>query len=159
MAVPLRQKASDEPDRNRNPHGTLRWDAHWGSGTISAAEARAAVRRFLDRVRAVDRVTIPDRVAQDAQLVVSELITNVIRHAPGACGMGLEVRPGSGLVQISVWDSSSRPPRPRPPDGRRVGGHGLEIVGALSHLLTVTDRDPGKQVTAQLLLPGAPLEG
>ncbi|MFI2645805.1 ATP-binding protein [Streptomyces sp. NPDC018610] len=131
----------------------LRWQAHWDSGAISAAEARAAVGSFLDRVRATGRITVPDRVAQDAQLVVSELITNVVQHAPGACGMGLEAWPESGLVQISVWDTSPRPPLPRPHDGRRVGGHGLEIVGAVSHAVTVTEREPGKQVTAQLLLP------
>ncbi|EFF88447.1 MULTISPECIES: ATP-binding protein [unclassified Streptomyces] len=152
MAVPLRQKASDGPDRNRNTGVALRWHAHWDSGAISAAEARAAVGSFLDRVCATGGITVPRRVAQDAQLVVSELITNVIRHAPGACGLRLEVWPDSGLVQISVWDTSPRPPRPRPHDGRRVGGHGLEIVKAVSHSLTVTDRALGKQVTAQLLM-------
>ncbi|QKW30720.1 ATP-binding protein [Streptomyces seoulensis] len=156
MAVPLRQKASDEPERNRNTGVALRWHAHWNSGAISAAEARAAVGSFLDRARATGHIIVPPRVAQDAQLVVSELITNVIRHAPGACGMGLEVWPDAGLVQISVWDTSPRPPRPRPPDGRRVGGHGLEIVRAVSHALTVTDRARGKQITAQLLLSPAP---
>nr|WP_272910404.1 ATP-binding protein [Streptomyces mexicanus] len=109
----------------------------------------------MDRVRATGRVRVPDRLAQDAQLVVSELITNVVRHAPGVCGLDLEVQPDNGQVLISVWDTSPVPPTRRPPDGRRVGGHGLEIVGALSQAVTVTERDQGKQVTARLLLPTA----
>ncbi|MET9149412.1 ATP-binding protein [Streptomyces sp. NPDC004042] len=153
MAIPLRQKASDEPDRYGSTPAALRWDVRWDSGAISAAEARAAVGGFLDHVRVTGRTTVPDRVAQDAQLLVSELITNAVRHAPGPCGLCLEAEPDSGLVRISVWDTSPRPPRPRPPDGRRVGGHGLEIVEALSHSLTVTDRESGKEITAQLLLP------
>ncbi|MBC2869657.1 ATP-binding protein [Streptomyces mexicanus] len=155
MAVPLRQKASDGPDRNGDTRAALRWDTRWHSGAISAADARAAVGRFLDRVRATGRVRVPDRLAQDAQLVVSELITNVVRHAPGVCGLDLEVQPDNGQVLISVWDTSPVPPTRRPPDGRRVGGHGLEIVGALSQAVTVTERDQGKQVTARLLLPTA----
>ncbi|MFH8217887.1 ATP-binding protein [Streptomyces sp. NPDC018057] len=158
MAIPLRQKASDEPDRYGSTPTALRWDVRWDSGAISAAEARAAVGRFLDRVRVTGRTPVPDRVAQDAQLVVSELITNAVRHAPGPCGLCLEAEPDTGLVRISVWDTSPQPPRPRPPDGRRVGGHGLEIVGALSRSLTVTDRGTGKEITAQLLLP-APSSG
>ncbi|EYT82375.1 MULTISPECIES: ATP-binding protein [unclassified Streptomyces] len=153
MAIPLRQKASDEPDRYGSTPTALRWDVRWDRGAISAAEARAAVGRFLDRVRVTGRTPVPDRVAQDAQLVVSELITNAVRHAPGPCGLCLEAEPDRGLVRISVWDTSPQPPRPRPPDGRRVGGHGLEIVEALSHSLTVTDRETGKEITAQLLLP------
>ncbi|MEW2292900.1 ATP-binding protein [Streptomyces sp. NPDC006743] len=159
MAIPLRQKASDEPDRDRNTPAVLHWDARWDSGTITAAEARAAVGRFLDRVRVTGRAHVPDRVAQDAQLVVSELITNAVRHAPGPCGLRLEAQPESGVVRISVWDTSPLPPRPRPRDGRRVGGHGLEIVGALSGSLTVTDRDTGKEITAQLRLPTRPAAG
>ncbi|MER6978301.1 ATP-binding protein, partial [Streptomyces carpinensis] len=71
-------------------------------------------------------------------------------------GLRLEAQPDSGLVLIGVWDTSPLPPRPRPYDGRRVGGHGLEIVRALSHALTVTDRGRGKEVTAQLQLSTEP---
>ncbi|MEU6478605.1 ATP-binding protein [Streptomyces sp. NPDC047017] len=156
MAIPLRQKASDEPDRNGDTPVALRWNAHWDSGEITAAEARAAVGRFLERVRVTGPAPVPDRVVQDAQLVVSELITNVVRHAPGPCGLSLEAEPEGGIVRISVWDTSPLPPRPRAPDAGRVGGHGLEIVQALSDTVTVTDREGGKQITARLVLPAAP---
>jgi anti-sigma regulatory factor (Ser/Thr protein kinase) len=133
MAIPLRQQASDGPDRDRRV--ALRWNATWDSGTVTAAEARAAVGDFLARVRASTRVPVPDHVAQDAHLVVSELVANVVRHAPGPCGLGLELPAAGDRLRISVWDTSPAPPRPRPPDGRRVGGHGLEIVQANQFVL------------------------
>ncbi|MGW1590256.1 ATP-binding protein [Streptomyces sp. NPDC002386] len=153
MAIPLRQKASDEPERNGD--ASLRWNNTWDSGAISAAQARAAAERFLDRVRATGRIPVPDRVVQDAQLVVSELITNVVRHTSGPCGLGLEVSPDGDRLSISVWDSSHRMPEVRSHDGQRIGGHGLEIVKAISHTLSVTARDEGKHVDVSLLLPGA----
>ncbi|MEU6405854.1 ATP-binding protein [Streptomyces sp. NPDC046985] len=155
MAVPLRQKASDEPERNRNARGELRWNAAWHSGAISAAETRAAVAAFLVRVRETGGALVSDRVIQDAQLVVSELITNVVRHAPGACGLSVEVRPDQGRLLIGVWDASPLPPRPRPRDAHRIGGHGLEIVGALSDVMTVTNRHPGKEISVRMSLLAA----
>ncbi|MER6033874.1 ATP-binding protein [Streptomyces sp. NPDC101171] len=153
MAIPLRQKASDEPERNGD--ASLRWNTTWDSGALSAAQARAAAERFLDRVRATDRIPVPDRVVQDTQLVVSELITNVVRHTSGPCGLGLEVSPDGDRLRISVWDSSRRMPEVLSPDGERIGGHGLEIVKAISHTLSVTAHDEGKQVDVSLLLPGS----
>ena len=153
MSVPLRCPGPDGWDRHGRTPAALRWDARWHSGGISAAEARAAVGRFLERVRATGRVAVPERLAQDAQLVVGELITNVVQHAPGLCGLGVEVRPDSGQVEISVWDTSPVPPTRRPPDGRRVGGHGMEIVGAVCRAVTVTALpSSGKRVTACLAL-------
>jgi hypothetical protein len=62
------------------------------------------------------------------QLVVSELVTNARKYAPGPCLPDLEIVEGG--VQISVWDSTGteceglRPcsrgassSRPRTPDG------------------------------------------
>ncbi|GGZ68041.1 ATP-binding protein [Streptomyces echinoruber] len=159
MAIPLRQQASDGPDRDRRV--ALRWNATWDSGTVTAAEARAAVGDFLARVRASTRVPVPDHVAQDAHLVVSELVANVVRHAPGPCGLGLELPAAGDRLRISVWDTSPAPPRPRPPDGRRVGGHGLEIVQAISRTVTVAPWGRGKRITAELALPadGTPHPG
>ncbi|MFF2204922.1 ATP-binding protein [Streptomyces sp. NPDC058145] len=153
MAIQLRQKASDEPERNGDT--SLRWNTTWDSGAISAAQARAAAERFLDRVRATGRIPVPDRVVQDTQLVVSELITNVVMHTSGPCGLGLEVSPDGDRLRISVWDSSHRMPEVRSHDGQRIGGHGLEIVEAISHTLSVTAQDEGKHVDVSILLPGA----
>jgi anti-sigma regulatory factor (Ser/Thr protein kinase) len=42
------------------------------------------------------------------QLVVSELVTNARKYAPGPCLLNLEI--SEGAVQISVWDSSTTLP-------------------------------------------------
>ncbi|WP_250402793.1 ATP-binding protein [Streptomyces cellostaticus] len=153
MAIPLVQKAPDGPEWNGD--ASPRWSATWDSGAITAARARAAAESFLDRVRATGRIPVPDLVVQDALLVVSELITNVVLHTSGPCGLGLEVAPDGDRLRISVWDSSGRMPEVRSRDARRVGGHGLEIVKAIGHTLSVRARDEGKRVEVSLLLPGA----
>jgi anti-sigma regulatory factor (Ser/Thr protein kinase) len=87
-------------------------------------------------------------VVLDARLVVSELVTNAIRHAPGPCGLTLHLI-GEELV-ITVWDTSAEEPVFKRPDRHRVGGHGLHLVRAASTKVTVTPRAQGKQVTARL---------
>lgn len=78
-------------------------------------------------------------IADDAELVVAELITNAIRAAegiPGALGalpvrLRLTARPGG--VQVEVWDASDAMPEPGltgPHDA--PSGRGLAIIAALS---------------------------
>uniref|UniRef100_UPI00187D16C1 ATP-binding protein n=1 Tax=Streptomyces sp. E5N91 TaxID=1851996 RepID=UPI00187D16C1 len=55
-------------------------------------------------------------------------------------------------VRITVRDTSLAMPQPRSANPRRPGGHGLEIVKALSSRLTVQRTDEGKQITAELAL-------
>jgi anti-sigma regulatory factor (Ser/Thr protein kinase) len=78
-------------------------------------------------------------IADDAELVVSELVTNAIRAAAGICGpagsppvrLRLTARPRG--VQIEVWDASRDMPSPGPSDpGDGLGGRGLVIVAALA---------------------------
>ena len=71
---------------------------------------------------------IPAQVATDAELLVSELVTNSVVHA-GSDTLTLWVRLGSHL-HVEVADDGIGRIRPRAPDGS--GGWGLEIVGALA---------------------------
>jgi two-component sensor histidine kinase len=64
-----------------------------------------------------------------AELVVSELVTNAHKYAPGPCLLDLEV--SDGAVEISIWDSDPALPVPQEADPNRVGKHGLEIVMAV----------------------------
>ncbi|MFB7049549.1 ATP-binding protein [Streptomyces microflavus] len=86
-----------------------------------------------------------------AQLVVSELVTNARRHAPGPARLLLKIAPGA--VQIAVWDTAPALPTPHSPDPHRVGQHGLEIVKMLAQRLDVRPEPPGKRITAHLPLP------
>jgi len=141
----------DEPLGHR--HTAWRCRVVWENGTATAGEGRKAALAFLSEARQSARGQLPGRVVGDVQLVVSELVTNAIRHAPGPCGLQLELCPDGRAVRVAVWDTSAEAPVPRSRNALRVGGHGLEIVRALSRLVTVRRRSPGKQVTAEIEIP------
>ncbi|MFF0383103.1 ATP-binding protein [Streptomyces sp. NPDC004286] len=120
----------------------------WDADTASLPEARNAVADLLARVRP----TPSARTVQDAQLVASELVTNALKHAPGPFTLRLEVVPDPAALRISVTDASPEPPRHRPPDPERVGGHGLRLVSLLCGALEVVPLGRGKRVTATVAL-------
>jgi two-component sensor histidine kinase len=126
----------------------------WEAGSVTAAQAREAALAFL---REVDdgHAPLPDRTREDVQLVVSELVTNVLRHAPGACGLQVEMPPDGHAVRVAVWDTSADAPVAQPRNGGRIGGHGLEIVQAVCRAMTVAERarGRGKEVTAEIEIP------
>ncbi|MCS0604832.1 ATP-binding protein [Streptomyces sp. LP11] len=147
MDIPLTKQATAP---HRPP--ALRYSRTWDTGVTGIGDARDAVAALLSRARpAPDR-----RSVQDAQLTVSELVTNAAKHAPGPCGLRLEVTPDGSAVRISVTDTSAEPPLRRPPDPRRVGGHGLHLVTMLATELEVIPLPQGKRVTATVPLTGAP---
>ena len=106
-------------------------------------------------------------VSQDAELVVSELVTNAVKatgtlspHPPYADGerlaiVGVQVRVTGEAVFVEVWDRDSELPV-APPVGEGAadtdeGGRGLSIVGALSRRYGVTrPQTGGKVVWAEL---------
>ncbi|MGW5336491.1 ATP-binding protein [Streptomyces bauhiniae] len=125
-----------------------RYSRRWDTDTASLPEARNAVADLLARVRPAPS----GRAVQDAQLVASELVTNALKHAPGPFTLHMEVVPEPAALRISVTDSSPRPPRHRPPDPERVGGHGLRLVSLLCGTLEVTPLGRGKRITASVAL-------
>ncbi|MEU6682254.1 ATP-binding protein [Streptomyces sp. NPDC046832] len=142
------KQAEDEPGADER--ATLRCGAVWAEGAACAVEARRALQAFLSRVPCTGRFSVPAPLAIDAELVVSELVTNAIRHAPGPCGMILHLS-ADGL-SITVWDTSAEPPVVRQRDGRRFGGHGMHVVHTVSADVVVSPFGEGKQITARLLL-------
>ncbi|SEG95758.1 Anti-sigma regulatory factor (Ser/Thr protein kinase) [Actinacidiphila yanglinensis] len=91
---------------------------------------------------------VPATFASDVQLVVSELVTNAVKHAGGQCG--LELRAAEDAMEITVWDTSGHGVTVMEPDPLRVGRHGLEIVRKLCDELTVTTTPSGKRITARM---------
>ncbi|MFJ9085899.1 ATP-binding protein [Streptomyces sp. NPDC102384] len=93
---------------------------------------------------------LPDSVAEDARLVVSELVTNAIRHGSGA--VKLQVRHCGRHVLVGVTDGSSTPARQRRAATSDVGGRGLYLVAHLSWRWGVAD--DGR--TTYAVLPSRP---
>jgi anti-sigma regulatory factor (Ser/Thr protein kinase) len=81
------------------------------------------------------RGRIAPTVLEDAQLVVSELVTNAVRHG-GVAGTGvvvLGIRLTGTMVRLQVTDPGlGGVVAPRPPDFEHGGGFGLHVVRALS---------------------------
>ncbi|MFJ6820558.1 ATP-binding protein [Streptomyces niveus] len=123
-------------------------------GSEEIAEARDLARAFLTRVQAVHGLPVSGRAMGVVQLVVSELVTNARKYAPGPCLLTLEV--SEGTVEVTVWDSDPSLPVPGAADPGRVGQHGLEIVMAVCRSFEMHREPVGKRITAAVELADDP---
>ena len=123
-------------------------------GSEPIFEARYAARRFMTEVQAVHGLPVSERAMAVVELVVSELVTNAHKYAPGPCLLDLEVR--DGAVEVSVWDADPALPVACPADPGRVGRHGLEIVMAVCRSFEVRREPVGKRVRAEVVLADDP---
>lgn len=93
--------------------------------------APAAARRSLDNLRE----TVSQEMFEDLRLLVSELVTNCVRHAGLGSQewIGLEVDSSSGRIRVEVTDPGAElgksPPPGMFPDS---SGWGLHIVNQIS---------------------------
>ncbi|MER8224277.1 ATP-binding protein [Streptomyces sp. NPDC094143] len=117
-------------------------------GTEAIAQARDHAGMFLRHLQAEHGVPVPERATNIVQLVVSELVTNTRKYAPGPSLLTLEAR--DGAVSVTVWDTEPRLPVVRGADPVRVGQHGLEIVRAVCRSLEVHREPVGKRITATI---------
>ncbi|MGO4463351.1 ATP-binding protein [Streptomyces sp. M-16] len=113
----------------------------------SVAGARESTRDFLDRlVRPLAAET-----ADTVVLVVSELVTNALRHAGGTFALALTAHPDS--IEVAVHDTSPQTPRMRTPDlNGGTGGFGWPMVNRLARATSVT-RWPSGGKTVRAVLP------
>ncbi|WP_369221397.1 ATP-binding protein [Streptomyces sp. R39] len=121
------------------------------------AGARDRTWEFLTRVQPEYGLPVTARTMDLAQLVVSELVTNALKYAPGP--VLLRLRVVDGMVEIEIWDSEPTLPLARAADAGRVGQHGLEIVLAVVQGFEARREPVGKCVTARLALFDDPLLG
>ncbi|MFJ8141276.1 ATP-binding protein [Streptomyces sp. NPDC096013] len=140
-------QARDQPIRS-----TVALDGH-GS---YISEARHMAATFLTRARAEFGLPVSARAMDLTQLVVSELVTNARKYAPGPVLMDLRIV--GNLVEVEVWDSDPRLPVPQGADAQRVGQHGLEIVRAVAHAFEARRESVGKRITARIPLTDVPDE-
>ncbi|MCX2967782.1 MULTISPECIES: ATP-binding protein [Streptomyces] len=102
------------------------------------ARTREHVRRVLAEWRC------PREQTGTVVLLVSELVTNVHRHAGGPAELELCLR--DGLVRVAVGDASVRAPAVREPGLQ--GGFGMHLVERLSSAWGVCHLPDGKEVWA-----------
>ncbi|MEU5595120.1 ATP-binding protein [Streptomyces sp. NPDC020298] len=114
------------------------WTLPWSP--TACARARAAIRDVLSQWGLADLVPI-------AELLVSELVGNALRHADGPVSLTLE---RVSDVRCLVSDGSSQPPRPREADPEDETGRGLALVDALSARWGWTSGPVGKSVWFEL---------
>ena len=94
--------------------------------------------------------------AADAELLVSELITNAVKATAGQhqAAIRLQVSSDNTCVRVEVWDADPHPPVPKDgtPDPQEEGGRGLFLVAALSTRWNWyrTQEPPGKVVWCEL---------
>ncbi len=125
---------------------------------VPAAPASVAIarRRLTDELLAVG---VFEAAIADAALVVSELLSNAIRHARPLHGSWLRVAwsVDAGSVEVAVSDGGS-PTRPHTAHASRssLGGRGISIVEHLSR--TWGMRTDDGVLTVWAILP-APLSG
>lgn len=74
---------------------------------------------------------VPAAVATDAVLLLSELMSNALRHTTTPRPR-VRVEVDRSHLRIAVTDAGPVPPRAPPRDPRRVGGNGIRIVDALA---------------------------
>ena len=113
-------------DRAGARHGP-RIEVDLDSGPNAAAEARAAI-------GLLDGMADPD-LLDDVRLLVSEAVTNSVRHAGGPpdAKIGLTVSVADDIVRAEVTDAGRGfQPSPRDAPQLEAGGWGLHLVDRLA---------------------------
>ncbi|MEV0257025.1 ATP-binding protein [Streptomyces sp. NPDC050732] len=114
----------------------------------SAGRARHLTSGFLSGSRRRKTEVAADRV-DDATLIVSELVSNALRHADGGCRLSVEV--SGGRVTVEVTDTSPERPRVQRQSTDRESGRGLAMVRQLAHRLEVVGTHRGGKTVRAVL--------
>ncbi|MER5972909.1 ATP-binding protein [Streptomyces sp. NPDC002055] len=128
---------------------TSRATGHPGySETLPREPGSAATARRLVRV-ALAAWGLDD-VAEDGAVIVSELVSNAVRHARRESIRVVVERTAVRTVRVAVADFSRARPVPRAPGNGEEGGRGLFLVAALATAWGTDERQWGKVVWADV---------
>ena len=89
---------------------------------------------------------MPEPQLDDALLVVSELVANVVRHAHTVSTLELELAADGSRLRVALADGSSTAPRLRHAHASSEDGRGMGILAALSDRWGVELHVGGKRV-------------
>ncbi len=97
--------------------------------------------------------SVPTGVVDDALLVISELVTNAVRHAGTSSTLELELGQTGAQLRVALADGSTAAPRPRRADRGAEDGRGMAILAALSDRWGIEPHQSGKRVWWEVDLP------
>ncbi|MFF9216311.1 ATP-binding protein [Streptomyces viridosporus] len=118
---------------------TREYRAEFAVGEHSARHLRRILRLYLTGAGLVG-------LTDAAELALTELVANVVRHVPGRrCRICFLLRPGG--VRVEVADGCPRLPTRAAGDGLGEGGRGLVIVDAVTDRWGVAVRPDGRGKT------------
>jgi anti-anti-sigma factor len=132
---------------------------------FAAIEAQPAARRYRRRLAATPAAPsqarellveacrdwrLPAELADNAEVVATELVSNAVRHAGG--DLTVSVALGNEFMHVSVRDGSPVPPARQIPDPYHGGGRGLILIDAFAAAWGTTLVAGGKVVWATLRL-------
>ncbi|WP_338674083.1 ATP-binding protein [Streptomyces sp. SCSIO 30461] len=111
------------------PARSLSYEGVWRFITpaveVSVPRARHAVRDLILR----QGVPVRDELLQGLLLIVSELVTNAVRHAALLSPeLAVEVAIGAGWIRVAVEDNHPYRPGALETDYEQTGGRGLLLV-------------------------------
>ncbi|MGW2562576.1 ATP-binding protein [Streptomyces sp. NPDC001514] len=92
-----------------------------------------------------------DGLIDTAQLLISEMVTNAVRHAPGPIRLSLRRYPTA--LRCDVEDASPKIPQPRAAGDEAESGRGLVLLDALTNAWGSQRTPVGKSIWFELLLP------
>ncbi|MDQ0964057.1 anti-sigma regulatory factor (Ser/Thr protein kinase) [Streptomyces sp. B4I13] len=144
--------ASARPPRAR---ARARHGAQVQAPVATAAAARAHARAVAEA--GWDPATRPAHETDmiDLLLVVSELVTNALRHGGGLAGF--EAVAGPDGIRLAVRDHSDEVPSgvcgpAPPPSGRATGGYGWPLVLRLAREVDI-EKEPAGGKTIRVFMP------
>jgi anti-sigma regulatory factor (Ser/Thr protein kinase) len=111
----------------------------------SAAPSAAAARRLMAQLL---EAWAAESFRDDATLLVSELVSNVVRHVAGHLAMRVEVALSGPSLRVAVVDSSTV--LPAPTSRRPRGGYGLGLIAAVADRWGSEEYAGGKRIWFEL---------
>ncbi|WP_406193635.1 ATP-binding protein [Kitasatospora sp. NBC_01560] len=117
----------------------------------SEGRARRAAGSFLGELAGLGRGGLSSQTRLDAVLVVSELVGNACRHAPGPCRLSMAVADAG--VEIAVEDTSPELLHPVAQPG--AFGHGLLLAAVVGQRVHAVRTATGKVVETTVRDRGA----
>lgn len=154
---PLRGVGHGDGDADARGHtGGVAWELTrdpWpGEVCLPSRPESAGVARRLVRATLQSRWTLPADFADNAVLLVSELVGNAVQHA-GAHVFGLRIRRRREWVRFEVRDPSRALPCRLPVRELDVSGRGLHLVEMLSGRWGVDLLPRGKSTWFEMRVP------